>query len=99
MVPLAEKEGKPSAEAVAGLYFGFVLTGIGTNLLGVILPALSGIWNLSDSHSGFLFAAQFTGSSTGALLMQSNLFRSVTRGYALLIVGAIAFALCRGHFA
>lgn len=99
MVSLAEKEGKAPAQAVAGLYFGFILTGIGTNLLGVILPALSGIWNLSDSHSGFLFAAQFTGSSTGALLMQSNLFRSVTRGYVLFIAGSIAFALCRGHFA
>lgn len=94
-----DAKNRPPALGVMGLYFGFILTGIGTNLLGVILPALSGIWNLSDSHSGFLFAAQFTGSSTGALLMQSNLFKSVTRGYVLLIVGAIAFALCQGHYA
>jgi MFS transporter, FHS family, glucose/mannose:H+ symporter len=54
---------------------------------------------LSDSHSGFLFAAQFAGSSTGALLMQSDLYKSIVRGYVLLVLGAIAFALCRGHFA
>lgn len=91
-------ENKPSPQLVAGLYFGFVLTGIGTNLLGCILPALSGIWSLSDSRSGLLFAAQFAGSSTGALLMQSNLHKSLVRGYLLLIVGACFFALSRGHF-
>jgi FHS family glucose/mannose:H+ symporter-like MFS transporter len=96
---LADIEGKAPAPVVAGLYFGFVLTGIGTNLLGCILPALSGIWSLSDSHSGFLFAAQFAGSSTGALLMQSDLYKSIVRGYVLLVLGAIAFALCRGHLA
>ena len=84
---------------MAGLYFGFILTGIGTNLLGCILPALSGLWSLSDSHSGFLFAAQFAGSSTGALLMQSNLHRSLVRGYLLLIAGACLFALSHGHLA
>lgn len=92
-------EDKPSPRLVAGLYFGFVLTGIGTNLLGCILPSLSGIWSLSDSHSGFLFAAQFAGSSTGALMMQSNLHKSLVRGYALLIAGACLFAISRGHFA
>lgn len=92
-------EDKPSRQLVAGLYLGFVLTGIGTNLLGCILPALSRSWSLSDSHSGFLFAAQFAGSSTGALMMRSNLHRSLVRGYVLLIVGAILFALSHGHFA
>src|ERR1700760_36874 len=63
MVLLSKTERTPPAQLVAGLYFGFILTGIGTNLLGCILPALSVIWNLSDSHSGFLFAVQFVGSS------------------------------------
>src|SRR5277367_1796476 len=99
MVDSLKVESKPSAQVVGALYFGFILTGIGTNLLGCILPALSGIWSLSDSHSGFLFAAQFVGSSTGALLMQSDLRMSLVRGYLLLIVGAVLFALCHGHFA
>lgn len=96
---MANAEARPPALVVGWLYFGFVLTGIGTNLLGCILPALSSAWSLSDSHSGFLFAAQFAGSSTGALLMQSNLYKSIVRGYVLLVLGSIAFALCRGHFA
>jgi FHS family glucose/mannose:H+ symporter-like MFS transporter len=99
MVDSFKGESKPSAPVVGGLYFGFILTGIGTNLLGCILPALSGIWGLSDSHSGFLFAAQFAGSSTGALLMQSNLYKSIVRGYVLLVLGATAFAFCHGHLA
>jgi len=99
MVRLSNTESKPPARLIAGLYFGFVLTGIGTNLLGCILPALSGIWKLSDSHSGLLFAAQFAGSSTGALLVQSRLDKSILRGYMLLIASAIGFAFCRGHFA
>jgi FHS family glucose/mannose:H+ symporter-like MFS transporter len=96
---LAQTENRAPGQVIAGLYFGFVLTGIGTNLLGCILPTLSGIWSLSDSHSGFLFSAQFAGSSTGALLMQSDLRKSLVRGYLLLIVGAVLLALCRGHFA
>jgi fucose permease len=99
MVSSSETESGPPAQLIAALYFGFILTGIGTNLLGCILPALSAAWNLSDSHSGFFFAAQFAGSSSGALLTQSDLNRSIVRGYMLLIAGAIAFALCRGHFA
>jgi fucose permease len=99
MVSTSETELRPSTQLIAALYFGFVLTGIGTNLLGCILPALSAAWNLSDSHSGFFFTAQFAGSSTGALLMQSDLNKSILRGYLLLIAGAIAFAFCHGHFA
>ena len=99
MVSLSESERRPSVQLVAALSFGFILTGIGTNLLGCILPALSAAWHLSDSHSGFFFTAQFAGSSTGALLMQSDLNKSIVRGYLLLIAGAIAFAFCHGHFA
>jgi MFS transporter, FHS family, glucose/mannose:H+ symporter len=99
MAFFAETKKQPSWQVTGGLYFGFVLTGIGTNLLGCILPGLSEVWTLSDSHSGFLFAAQFAGSSTGALLMQLNLYKSILRGYVLLILGAIAFAFCRGHWA
>jgi fucose permease len=99
MVDSLKVESKPSAQVVGGLYFGFILTGIGTNLLGCILPALSASWGLSDSHSGFLFTAQFVGSSTGALMMQSDLYKSIVRGYVLLVLGAIAFAFSHGHFA
>lgn len=85
--------------SIAGLYFGFVLTGVGTTLLGVALPALSGLWGLNDSRSGFLLAAQFAGSSTGALLAQSRLYRSIVQGYLLLVLGAVLIIFSRGHIA
>ena len=90
---------KPPVALIASLYFGFALTGIGTNLLGCVLPALSHAWALSDSHSGFLIAAQFAGSSSGSLFVQSRLYRSLTGGYVLLILSAVLVALCHGHLA
>lgn len=81
------------------LHFGFLLTGIGTTLLGCILPALSVAWHLNDSSTGFLLAAQFAGSSCGALCVQSRLSATILRGYLLMVVGALSIALCHGHFA
>jgi fucose permease len=96
---ISSKVSKPPVALIASLYFGFVLTGIGTNLLGCVLPALSNAWRLSDSHSGFLIAAQFAGSSSGSLFVQARLYRSLIGGYALLIISAIALAMCHGHLA
>ncbi|HEX3436623.1 MAG TPA: MFS transporter [Pseudacidobacterium sp.] len=84
---------------LGALYFGFVLTGIGTTLLGCALPALSPLWSLNDSRAGFLFATQFAGSSCGALLVTSRLDTSVVRGYLLIMVCGIFLSLCRGHAA
>jgi MFS transporter, FHS family, glucose/mannose:H+ symporter len=77
---------------VPWLHLGFALTGMGTTLLGCILPALSAIWHMNDDRAGILFAAQFSGSALGALLVGSNFFSSVVRGYALLIASAISIA-------
>lgn len=74
----------------ASLYLGFALTGVGTTLLGCVLPTLSTNWHMNDSRSGLLFAAQFSGSALGALLIGSNFFASVLRGYILLIASAVS---------
>lgn len=84
---------------MASLHFGFVLTGIGTTLLGCILPVLSSIWSLNDSRTGFLLAAQFAGSSCGALLVRSRLYVTILQGYLLMVVGGISIALSHSHFA
>src|SRR5690348_4788370 len=60
----------------AWLEVGFALTGIGTTLFGCLLPSLSFVWHLDDRQAGILFAAQFTGSALGALLVRSDFFRS-----------------------
>ena len=78
--------------SVYGLYAGFALTGIGTTLLGCILPNLLVIWRLNDSQAGALFAAQFMGSALGAALVSSDYLKSTMRGYLLLIAGALVIA-------
>lgn len=50
------------------IHGGFVLIGIVTTLLGVIMPALSARLNLNDAQSGTLFTAQFAGSLFGTLI-------------------------------
>jgi fucose permease len=48
---------------------------------------------------GFLLAAQFAGSSFGALLVQSRLYATIIRGYLLFVAGGVSIAFCHGHFA
>ncbi len=79
-------------QAVRWLRLGFALTGVGTTLLGCVLPILSTSWHLNDSRSGLLFAAQFSGSALGALLVGSDFFASALRGYILLIASAVSIA-------
>jgi fucose permease len=74
------------------LYLGFALTGVGTALLGCILPALSAAWHLNDEQAGLLLAAQFSGSASGALLVGRNFSAAVVRGFSLLAAGSIAIA-------
>jgi MFS transporter, FHS family, glucose/mannose:H+ symporter len=67
---MAVKQGSP-IRSVVWLHIGFALTGIGTTLLGCILPALAPAWHLDDRRAGIFFAAQFLGSSSGAFLVSS----------------------------
>jgi fucose permease len=83
---------------VLWLHLGFALTGIGTTLLGCILPTLSTIWHMNDSRAGILFAAQFLGSALGALLVGNDLFSGLMRGYLLLIASAVSLSPLTGLF-
>jgi len=84
------------ARSLVWLHLGFALTGVGTTLLGCILPALSIAWRLDDRSAGILFASQFAGSASGALLVGKDFFRSLVRGYLLLIPGAILLTFFSG---
>lgn len=83
---------------VAWLHLGFALTGAGTTLLGCILPALTNLWRMNDGRAGVLFAAQFSGSALGALLVSNDFFRSIRRGYWLLIASALSLTWLTGKF-
>ena len=82
--------------AVSWMYVGFVLTGMGTVLLGCILPTLIARWHLDDGRAGSLFAAQFAGSALGAGLVTHDYFSSIVRGYALLTASALSLAWFNG---
>jgi fucose permease len=81
--------------SILPMQLAFALTGIGTTLLGSLLPTLSVNWRLDDRRAGFLFAAQFCGSALGALLVGSQFFRSALRGYLLLVISAVSIAFVR----
>jgi fucose permease len=71
---------------------GFVLTGAGTVMLGVLLPALSLRWGLRDDQAGLLLFLQFVGSALGAIVTGMNRVRSMAIGYGLLAVAQCAAA-------
>jgi MFS transporter, FHS family, glucose/mannose:H+ symporter len=75
------------------LYAGFLLTGALTVLLGVTLPRIAALRHLDDSQSGLLLMTQFATSSCGALLVRRRFERTLTRGFALICVGALAVLL------
>ena len=78
--------------SVPWLYAGSILTGIGTTLLGCILPRVLITWQINDGQAGMLFAAQFTGSALGAALVGNDYLKSTLRGYLLLMGGALSIA-------
>jgi MFS transporter, FHS family, glucose/mannose:H+ symporter len=80
----------------APFYFGLVLSGLITCLLGPILPVLSAKWSLTDTQGGWLFAAQFAASTLGAILSSYSPRRSVVLGFVAIAAGAAA--LTTGHY-
>ena len=75
------------------LHLGFALTGVGTVLLGSILPRLSTQWHLRDKDAGLLLLTQFAASASGALLVRRNLWKTLAVGYALFAVGGVGIFL------
>lgn len=82
----------PSALSTAILSLGFSLTGAGTVMLGVLLPALSQRWGLRDDQAGLLLFLQFFASGLGAIVTGLKRVRSLAIGYALLVAAMTALA-------
>ena len=74
----------------------FVLAGLGTMLLGPILPLLSQQWHLRDSQSGLLLLAQFCGATIGGVTVSSKLSRDLLIGLAAAFLGFVGFAFAPG---
>lgn len=64
---------------------GFCLTGVGTVMVGVLLPLFSQKWGLRDEAAGLLLFLQFFGSTLGAIVTSVNRVHSLIAGYGLLV--------------
>ncbi|HUY81986.1 MAG TPA: MFS transporter [Acidobacteriaceae bacterium] len=81
--PAPRFESLPAAQ----YYFVLVLCGTVTVLLGPILPVLTAQWHLTDVQGGWLFAAQFSSSTIGAVLSSHFPRKSLVSGCASVSAG------------
>ncbi len=82
--------------SVVWLAIGFLLAGLGTVMLGPILPTLLHDWRLTDQQGGLLLAAKFVGSFLGGVSVPRRLRLGVLGGMAFAGAGFGAFALSGG---
>ncbi|MGO4213779.1 sugar MFS transporter, partial [Terriglobus sp. YAF25] len=89
---LQGKRATAHAPSLPLLAYGFLLTGLGTALLGPILPLLAASHHLSDASVGLLPLAQFLGATVGGM----TVFRRPQYSFG---VGAFAAAAGLALFA
>ncbi|HZZ41180.1 MAG TPA: hypothetical protein VFE06_18725, partial [Acidobacteriaceae bacterium] len=82
-----------SGPSAPWLAFGFLLTGLGTVMLGPLLPWLAHHWHLSDSQSGLLLFAKFVGAFLGGVTVPRRLRLGLFSGMLLACLGFGCFAL------
>lgn len=70
------------------MHFALLLAGLGTAMLGPILPVLAAQWHMKDSQSGVLMLTKFCGAFLGGVTVSRNLRRSLLVGLA---AGAVGF--------
>ena len=92
----AEVDDGGAGPSAVWLAVGFLLAGLGTVLLGPILPALSHDWKLTDQQGGILLAAKFVGSFLGGVSAPRRLRFGVLGGMVFACLGFGAFALSGG---
>lgn len=74
----------------------FLLTGLGTAMLGPILPLLARTWHLRDEQSGLLLMAQFCGAFAGGASMSWKLRRGLLVGLVAATLGIACFSAAPG---
>jgi len=72
---------------------GFILAGLGTVLLGPILPILLHQWQLTDAQGGVLISAKFLGAFLGGITVLPRLRLAILAGCVLCCCGFGSFAL------
>jgi MFS transporter, FHS family, glucose/mannose:H+ symporter len=82
--------------SVVWLAIGFLLAGLGTVMLGPLMPTLLHDWRLTDQQGGLLLAAKFVGSFLGGVSVPRRLRLGVLGGMVFACAGFGAFALSVG---
>ena len=90
-VGLVER-GRTTAPSLGLMHYGLILAGLGTALLGPILPLLARQWTMQDSQSGLLMMAKFCGAFLGGVSVSGRLRRSLLVGLSAGTVGFGIFA-------
>ncbi len=86
-------EAPPTPPPTLGLMHAvFILAGLGTMLLGPILPLLSRQWQLTDSQAGLLILSQFIGATLGGVTVSQRLAKDLRLGLSLAAIGFFFFA-------
>ena len=85
-----------TAPTLPMMHAAFVLCGLGTMMLGPVLPLLASQWHLKDSQSGLLLMAQFCGATLGGGTTSQRLQWSLKVGLACATLGYLGFALAPG---
>ena len=73
-----------------------MLAGVGTVLLGPILPDVSQRWHLTDTNSGWLIFAKFVGAFLGGISIPRKLRYGILVGTLLTALGFCSFGLASG---
>jgi FHS family glucose/mannose:H+ symporter-like MFS transporter len=74
----------------------FLLAGLGTVMLGPILPSVAARWGLTDAQSGRLFLAKFAMACVGGVLVSRRLRLSLVLGATLAGAGFASFGAAPG---
>jgi MFS transporter, FHS family, glucose/mannose:H+ symporter len=80
------------------LHFAFLLTGVATVMMGILLPTVLVKWSINDAQAGSLFLAQFSAAFVGSLLYGEIVSRlgqtnTVIAGMTVIAVGIGSTAL------
>lgn len=89
----AHSNGISSGPSAPWLAADFLLAGLGTVLLGPLLPSVAHAWQLTDAQSGLLLLAKFVGAFLGGVTVPRRLGLGIFAGSLLAFAGFGAFAL------
>ncbi len=85
--------GISSGPSIPWLATDFLLAGLGTVLLGPLLPTVAHAWHLTDAQSGLLLLTKFVGAFLGGVSVPRRLGLGIFVGSLLAFAGFGAFAL------